>query len=918
MHTSSHFAKTGAVKRSWRRIGVGLLLAALVPVIALALLGRSRVRQEALNLFQPVLTAFNQVSLDQSLQQAGAAGAEAAAIAGPLRRNPADTRYLVDPTGKPVYLTGSHTWASLQDNGNGYPPPQFDYTKYLDFLTANNHNFFRLWTWEQSRWTLETADDNYWFYPDTPYVRTGPGNALDGKAKWDLTQFNQAYFDRMRQRIIAAGARGIYVSIMLFDGWSVVSDQDPQLNNPWKGHPFNAANNINGINGDVNNDNNGRETHTLAVPAVTALQEAYVKKVIDTVNDLDNVLYEIDNEGPNESLPWQKHMVDYIRGYEAGKAKQHPIGVTGRYEWSVDSLVATGADWISPGGNAYQSNPPVNTTSAVIINDTDHLWGIGGDRVWVWKNFTRGLNPIFMDCYDGAGYGVGGAGCNFSDPTWVKLRANMGYTRQYAERMNLAAVTPRQSLCSTAYCLANPTSGSAEFLVYQPGSGAFTVNLSGVSGALNVEWLNPDTGAKSAGNAVQGGAVRTFTPPFGGDAVLYLYQTTVQPTPTPTATATPTASFPSTPVRDNFNRPNGQAGTRWIDPASIFRVKSLRLTASATGQAFWQAATFGADQEAFAALAVMDKATELGVLLKVQQSNGTMTGAVKVSYVPADGVVRVATYTQADGWQAVGSDVKASFIDGDKLGARVHKDGSVELYKNGGLIGRNSVAGWAYAASGGRIGVHLAQPASAAALDNFGGGDVTSGTVQKYVLEVAATVEGQGHVTVDPPGAIVCGQQVTIQAVPAAGWVFTGWDGDVVDSANPLTYSLTGSLYLTARFQPSDTPAALTVTVGADGKGKVVVEPPGPYMNNQAVKLTAVAETGWVFEGWEGVSAGKTDNPLAFNVTQDTSLTATFVAGKFVYLPQVANGVNSTAATAATTAAIAATPVAPATIDYCQ
>ena len=29
---------------------------------------------------------------------------------------------------------------------------------------------------------------------------------------------------------------------------------------------------------------------------ITAIQEAYAKKVIDTVNDLDNVLYEISNE----------------------------------------------------------------------------------------------------------------------------------------------------------------------------------------------------------------------------------------------------------------------------------------------------------------------------------------------------------------------------------------------------------------------------------------------------------------------------------------------------------------------------------------------------------------------------------------------------------------------------------------------
>ena len=470
---------------------------------------------------------------------------------GPLRVSSANPRYFMDGSGAVVYLTGSHTWANFQDNGNGNPPAAFDYTKYLDFLAANNHNFFRLWTWEQSRWTLETGDDNYWFNPEGPYVRTGPGTALDGKAKWDLSKFDQGYFDRMRQRVVAAGERGMYVSIMLFDGWSVVSDQYPALNNPWKGHPYNSANNINGINGDGNGDNNGREVHTLATPAVTALQEAYVKKVVDTLNDLDNVLYEIANEAPDESLQWQYHLVDVIHTYEAGKPKQHPVGMTGRYEWSVNDLLASGAEWISPGGSAYQWDPPAADGQAVVIVDTDHLWGIGGDYAWVWKSFTRGLNPIFMDGYDGAGYGVGGEGFNFSDPTWVKLRANLGYTRAYAQRMNLAAMTPRGDLCSTGYCLANAAGPGAEFIVYQPnGAGNFTVKLNGLSGSFAVEWLNPENGNKSAGSAVSGGGTVSFTPPFA-NAVLYLKQPGALPPhpcpPTPTATATTAPATPTAP-----------------------------------------------------------------------------------------------------------------------------------------------------------------------------------------------------------------------------------------------------------------------------------------------------------------------------------------------------------------------------------
>ncbi len=65
------------------------------------------------------------------------------------------------------------------------------------------------------------------------------------------------------------------------------------------GIPFNSKNNINGIDGDSNGDGIGTEIDTLANPAVTRIQEHYVRKVIDTVNDLDNVLYEICNEaGP--------------------------------------------------------------------------------------------------------------------------------------------------------------------------------------------------------------------------------------------------------------------------------------------------------------------------------------------------------------------------------------------------------------------------------------------------------------------------------------------------------------------------------------------------------------------------------------------------------------------------------------------
>jgi len=209
------------------------------------------------------------------------------ATAGPLRKSTVNPRYFEDTNGHVVYLTGSHTWLNFIDGGITDPPRVFDFNDYLAFIVGQNHNFFRLWVWEQAKWGPFRPDE-VWFTPQ-PYPRTGPGLALDGKPKWDLTQFNEAYFQRMRERVIAARDRGFYVSVMLFDGWSN-DDKDYGGGNPWLGHPFHRDNNVNGINGDPLNTGEGKRTHTLDDPAITALQDAYVRKVIDTVNDLDNVL----------------------------------------------------------------------------------------------------------------------------------------------------------------------------------------------------------------------------------------------------------------------------------------------------------------------------------------------------------------------------------------------------------------------------------------------------------------------------------------------------------------------------------------------------------------------------------------------------------------------------------------------------
>jgi len=441
----------------------------------------------------------------------------AAPVTGPLRVHPTNPRYFTDGTKnadgllKAVYLTGSHHWNNLQDSGKLGKPltEKFDYDGYLGLMEGSNHNYIRMWSWE--------VGENDSYYDPVPWVRTGPGTALDGKPKFDLKRLNPEYFERLRSRVIAAGDRGIYVSVMLFQGWSIYSHG---YGNPWPVHPFNEANNINGVDGDPDKDGEGREVHTLQVPAVTRLQEAYVRKVIDTLNDLDNVLYEITNESAIFSKDWQYHIVRYIKSYEATKPKQHPVGITafdsGR-EGSMEALFGSPADWISPQNDGasgdYMNDPPAADGRKVIISDTDHLWGVGGDRTWVWKIFTRGHHPIYMDPLRKQDW------FSISEAQMEGARKAMGDTHRYAERINLAVMVPRGELSSTRYCLADP---GIEYLVYQPKGGeGFFVEL--IAGTYRYEWFNPAKGQiTGSGNVQAAGGGQQFKAPFAGDAVLYL------------------------------------------------------------------------------------------------------------------------------------------------------------------------------------------------------------------------------------------------------------------------------------------------------------------------------------------------------------------------------------------------------------
>ena len=478
-----------------------------------------------------------------------------------LKENP---RYFTVASGdaadrRAVYLTGSHIWNNLHDGmGPGSDctdtPEPSDYDAYLAFLTERGHNLIRLWRWEQFKSQAAGGTYHLCMSPQ-PWPRTGPGTAKDGRPKFDLSRFDQAYFDRLRERVIAAGSAGIYVAVMLFEGWGLHLSPPPDN---VEGHPFHAANNVNeiGIASIV-------DYQVLPLdPRIRALQEAYIHKVVDTVHDLPNVLYEVANESSGggtvekafaqmlgmedppdwgDSTRWQYWVIDVVkrcereRGYDA-----HPIGMTMQFPVPDQArvnepLFNSAADWISPGFDdeiftgRWLTDPPANDGRKVVISDTDHYAPGLVDAVWAWKSFLRGHHPILMDfgIIDGvnpAEPGVEGPGVP-SFNSFEPVRYAMGDTRRYAERMQLAGMQPRGDLSSTGYVLASP---GREYLVLQPSEtgGPFALTLE--AGAYTVEWYNVSSRVTMTDGTVtlERDGSSTFTAPFAqpGPTVLYLKQ----------------------------------------------------------------------------------------------------------------------------------------------------------------------------------------------------------------------------------------------------------------------------------------------------------------------------------------------------------------------------------------------------------
>jgi hypothetical protein len=448
---------------------------------------------------------------------------------GVLRVHPSNSLWFADGSNRAIYLGGHQVFVDLQDNSFNKEFIRnneriLDWREYVEFLQRHNFNYLRNWViWSTGSGAM--APKNRAIAYPMPYERVeGHGKAKDGQNKFDLDRFNQAFFQRMRHRCEDLQEAGVYVSIMLFEVYGFLNGE--KVGDPpqtlWDGNVFNKANNINGIDVDYDGNGNGIEFFYTNDKRVLRLQENYVMKVIDTLNHLDNVFYEIANE--LYAPQWQYEIIEFIRAYEKTMPKQHLVlmsagGRTRTGDWKQmgrDPVVNGPAHCFAAAGS-WQSNrfrkkdPPANDAGKPGIVDMDHGAPGSSDTGYVWSAFTRGYH---FNLYDRPFEDPDSEG-----PAWGRIRRSVGKAVEYGRKLDLENATPREDLASTRFCLAKP---GYQYVVYQPGNGPITV--SGLRKGASYSYELYDVGQAKVVNtgSIQASASSEIFKPAGSGTVLFM------------------------------------------------------------------------------------------------------------------------------------------------------------------------------------------------------------------------------------------------------------------------------------------------------------------------------------------------------------------------------------------------------------
>ena len=423
--------------------------------------------------------------------------------------NPHYFRYQGRPT--VLVTSGEHYGAVLNRD--------FDFVPYLDELKAHGLNLTRTFsgTYREVPGSFNIKDNTLAPVAGrylSPWVQVGD--------KYDLDRFNPAYFDRLKQFLWAAGERGIIVEYVLFCPFyeEVLWDIDP----------MNTKHNVNGVGACPHT-----EAYTLKHPDLLAEQEAFVRKVVAELKDVDNVYFEICNEPyfGGVTREWQDRIAATIVAAEKSFSHKHLIAQN----------IANGKVKVeSPNPavsifNFHYASPPetvaLNRGLNRPLGDDETGFQKTGDRVYRvegWEFLMAGgavfsnLDYSFTPSHESGTAEV-------HDPTpgggGLTLRKQLGILKRFFDDLDFVHMAPDNSVIrggvpsgATVHALVEKGKQYAVYLNRGPRA-ALRIDLP--AGSYRAEWVDTHSGAvaKTQDLDVVGGAATTLeSPAFEEDIAL--------------------------------------------------------------------------------------------------------------------------------------------------------------------------------------------------------------------------------------------------------------------------------------------------------------------------------------------------------------------------------------------------------------
>jgi uncharacterized repeat protein (TIGR02543 family) len=163
---------------------------------------------------------------------------------------------------------------------------------------------------------------------------------------------------------------------------------------------------------------------------------------------------------------------------------------------------------------------------------------------------------------------------------------------------------------------------------------------------------------------------------------------------------------------------------------------------------------------------------------------------------------------------------------------------------------------------------------------------VTANFVQNTYSLTMYTI-GQGSVAPGNSTGYHYGDVAQLQAMPANGWSFAGWSGDVSGSTN-TSLTIKDNAFVTATFTQNN--YALSISVSPPAGGSVTKNPEqATYHYGDSVQLKAIANSGYTFVGWGGDLTGTT-NPATLIIDENPQVTATFTQNTYALSITVVGG----------------------------